>query len=458
MVYGLMLGVLLLFFLWAVLHWVQWRETMMAMFSITQLMAIIYAMTLVGYSRVILGDWLSAITIDTLSNVVFCGYVTVSSIFHYFFLREFQPARWLLRLTPLAAVTVFGVALVLIMTGEVRPAMRLNMMSVTLLPFLLLVTAFSCKVWKTATEDAQPPISKRALVLFYGLVCSVLVVATSHALGLYDPPELSLHLYLIHGLLTGAVLVTLLQVRAVRNEASRNLAMLRARSSAQQVEIERQKSQLQSRFMEMLAHELKTSLSVLHMVFGTPQPTSDMMSHARRTLQSINDLIDRCLLVEKFEDDQIISSYEYFRVDEVVEDSLRKSSDPARFAVYHEERITINSDRQLLKSVISNLLDNALKYSPPGSAVQLRVRQGMHEGLRGCELSVENEVALRAGVAAFPDEEQLFKKYYRADSARRHSGSGLGLYLVANFVRLLGGAVRYERQELSVRFTVWLPN
>jgi signal transduction histidine kinase len=458
MVYGLMLGVLLLFFLWAVLHWVQWRETMMAMFSITQLMAIIYAMTLVGYSRVILGDWLSAITIDTLSNVVFCGYVTVSSIFHYFFLREFQPARWLLRLIPLVAATVFGVALVLIMTGEVRPAMRLNMMSVTLLPFLLIVTAFSCKVWKTATEDAQPPISKRALVLFYGLVCSVLVVATSHALGLYDPPELSLHLYLIHGLLTGAVLVTLLQVRALRNEASRNLAMLRARTSAQQVEIERQKSQLQSRFMEMLAHELKTSLSVLHMVFGTPQPTSDMMSHARRTLQSINDLIDRCLLVEKFEDDQIISSYEYFRVDEVVEDSLRKSSDPARFAVYHEERITINSDRQLLKSVISNLLDNALKYSPPGSAVQLRVRQGMHEGLRGCELSVENEVALRAGVATFPDEEQLFKKYYRADSARRHSGSGLGLYLVANFVRLLGGAVRYERQELSVRFTVWLPN
>jgi signal transduction histidine kinase len=52
----------------------------------------------------------------------------------------------------------------------------------------------------------------------------------------------------------------------------------------------------------------------------------------------------------------------------------------------------------------------------------------------------------------------LFKKYYRADSARRHSGSGLGLYLVANFVRLLGGAVRYERQELSVRFIVWLPN
>jgi hypothetical protein len=176
---------------------------------------------LVGYSRAILGDGLSAITIDTLSNVVFCGYVTVSSIFHYFFLREFQPARWLLRLIPLVAVTVFGVALMLIMTDQVRPAMRLNMLSVTLLPFLLLATAISCTVWKTATEDAQPPISKRALVLFYGLLCSVLVVATSQALGFYDAPELSLHLYLIHGILTGTVLVTLLQVRALRNERSR---------------------------------------------------------------------------------------------------------------------------------------------------------------------------------------------------------------------------------------------
>lgn len=458
MVYGLMLGVLLLFFLWAALHWFQWRETMMAMFSVTQLMAIIYAMTLVGYTRVLFGDLMSAMTIDTVSNLIICSYVFVSFIFHYFFLRDFEPARLLLRLIPTVATAAFATEVVLIALGQVRPAMYTNILLVSLSPLLVLATAISCNAWQTAAEDAQPPITRRALILFYVLVSSVILVATSHALGLFNAPELNLHLYLIHGILTGAVLVTLLQVRALRNEASRNLATLRARTSAQQVEIERQKSQLQSRFMEMLAHELKTSLSVLHMVFGTPQPSTEMMTHARRTVQSINDLIDRCLLVEKFEDDQIISRYEYFRVDEVVEDALRKSSDPARFAVYHEERITVKSDRQLLKSVVSNLLDNAIKYSPPGSVIQLRVRPGMHEGLRGCELSVENEVALRAGVAMFPDDEQLFKKYYRADGARRHSGSGLGLYLVSNFVRLLGGAVRYERQELSVRFTVWLPN
>jgi len=458
MAYGLMLGFLLLFFLWAVLHWFLWRETMMAMFSATHLMAIIYAMTLVGYSRVLLGEWASALTVDTLSNLIYCGYVLISLMFHYFFLREFQPSRWLLRLIPLVAVGLFSVAMLMLLSGQVRLAMQANVISVTIPPFLILAAAISCTAWEGASEDERPPIPRWALVFFYAMVSSVVLVATSHALGLFNAPEINLHLYLIHGILTGAVLVTLLQFRALRNEEARSLAALRARSAAQQIEIERQKSQLQSRFMEMLAHELKTSLSVLHMVFGSSQPSAEMMSHGRQTLQSVNDLIDRCLLVEKFEDDQIISHFEHFRIDEVVDEAWQKSADPSRFATYYEERINIKSDRQLLKSVVSNLLDNAIKYSSPGSVIQLRVRPGTHEGLRGCEISVENEVRSRAGVPMFPEQDQLFKKYYRADAARRHTGSGLGLYLVANFVRLLGGSVRYEQHEFSVRFTVWLPN
>jgi len=458
MAYGLMLGFLLLFFLWAVLHWFLWRETMMAMFSATHLMAIIYAMTLVGYSRVLLGEWASALTVDTLSNLIYCGYVLISLMFHYFFLREFQPSRWLLRLIPLVAVGLFSAAMLMLLSGQVRLAMQANVISVTVSPFLILAAAISCTAWEGASEDERPPIPRWALVFFYAMVSSGVLVATSHALGLFNAPEINLHLYLIHGILTGTVLVTFLQFRALRNEEARSLAALRARSAAQQIEIERQKSQLQSRFMEMLAHELKTSLSVLHMVFGSSQPSTEMMSHGRQTLQSVNDLIDRCLLVEKFEDDQIISHFDYFRIGEVVDEAWQKSADPSRFATYYEERINIKSDRQLLKSVVSNLLDNAIKYSPPGSVIQLRVRPGTHEGLRGCEISVENEVRSRASVPMFPEQDQLFKKYYRADAARRHTGSGLGLYLVANFVRLLGGSVRYEQHEFSVRFTVWLPN
>ena len=190
----------------------------------------------------------------------------------------------------------------------------------------------------------QAGVSSSAKTIVPLLVCSVLLVATSHALGLFDAPELNLHLYLIHGILTGAVLVTLLQVRALRNEASRNLAMLRARTSAQQVEIERQKSQLQSRFMEMLAHEVKTSLSVLHMVFGVSRLNPEMLEHGRRTVNNINQLIERCLQAEKFDDDEIISHFENFSVEALIEDLLSKQPDRARISVEQDAPTTVNSD------------------------------------------------------------------------------------------------------------------
>jgi signal transduction histidine kinase len=120
--------------------------------------------------------------------------------------------------------------------------------------------------------------------------------------------------------------------------------------------------------------------------------------------------------------------------------------------------MTVSSDWQIFKSVLSNLVDNALKYSPTESTVHLRVRPGTLDGRAGCEISVENLVQSGPTSTGFPDRDELFKKYYRADGARKHSGSGLGLYLVANFMRLLKGEVRYEPLEKSVRFTVCLPS
>jgi signal transduction histidine kinase len=458
MLYGLMMGLLLLFFLWAVLHWLMSREALMAMFSASQLMAIVYAVTAVGYNRLLLSGWLTASMIDTLANLIYCTYVFVGFSFHYVLLREFRPSRMLLRVFAGLAFSAFFAEMVLMSLGMVRTAMQLNVSVVSFASVLVLLTAISCRAWSEATEDDRPPIPKWTLVGFYIVVCSALVIATTHALGFVDAPELALHMYLIHGIMTGAVLIALLQFRAFRIQQAHQLATLRAQASAQQIEIEKQKSQLQSRFMEMLAHELKTSLAVLHMVLGSDQSSTEMLEHGRRTVKSINELIERCLQAERFEDNEIISHYEDFRVDVLIDDVQSKTQDRERLSICYEDQIAVNSDWQIFKTVISNLFDNALKYSPADSQVQVRVSPAEHDGAPGCEISVENSVLSSSGSPGFPDETELFKKYYRADGARKHSGSGLGLYLVANFMRLLGGAVRYERLDNSVRFTVWLPN
>ncbi len=457
MLYGLMLGALLLFSVWGALQWTMRREALVAVFAFKQMMALVYAAMYLGYGRLLLSGVLETRAIEASANFTFCAYVFFGLVFHYFFLQEFRPDRRLMRIYAVASVAVLAIQIVLLAQGKVQQAMQVNIIAVMLMPVLTIAAAFSCRAWQQA-DDVRPPLPKWAVVGFYLSMSAVLWGATMPALGLSHAPELNLHLYLIHGLVTGILLIVLLQFRALRIEEARNVAALRARSATQQVEIEKQKSQLQSRFMEMLAHELKTSLSVLHMVFGSAKANPAMLEHGRRTVKNINDLIERCLQAERFEDNEIISHFENFGIDAVVDELLAKLPDAERFSVYMEERFTVNSDWQIYKSVLSNLFDNALKYSPPDSKIQVRVCSGMRDSVRCCELSVENEVAGGAGTSGFPDEAELFKKYYRAGGARKHSGSGLGLYLVANFMRLLGGGVRYERLQHSVRFTVWLPN
>jgi signal transduction histidine kinase len=172
-------------------------------------------------------------------------------------------------------------------------------------------------------------------------------------------------MFLIHGIMTGVILIVLLQLRAYRIEESRNRAYLRARSAAQQIEIEKQKSQLQGRFMEMLAHEVKTSLSVLHMVFGVSRLNPEMLEHGRRTVNNINQLIERCLQAEKFDDDEIISHFENFPPEALIEDLLSKQPDRARISVeqdgpaYSEQRLAdfqisaIQLGRQCIKVFVT---------------------------------------------------------------------------------------------------------
>ncbi len=458
MVYGLMMGTLLLFFLWAVLQWSLRRETLMAAFTVSQLVAAAYAMVYVGYARMLGADYFSVGAIEGFSCVVYCAYVLVGFVFHYFLLREFRP--WLpgLRVMLGVGILAFVVEMALLASGQTLLAMQTNITLVAVGPVFFLVLSISCRAWTAAGEDDLPLLPKWMVVGFYFLLTAALVIASSPALGLARAPEVNLHMFLIHGILTGVILIVLLQLRAHRIEASRNLAYLRARSAAQQVEIERQKSQLQGRFMEMLAHEVKTSLSVLHMVFGVSRLNPEMLEHGRRTVNNINELIERCLQAEKFDDDEIISHFENFSVDTLIEEVLSRLPDRARVSVEQAESMTVSSDWQIFKSVLSNLVDNALKYSPSESTVHLRVRSGTLDGRAGCEISVENLVQSGPSSTGFPDRDELFKKYYRADGARKHSGSGLGLYLVANFMRLLKGEVRYEPLEKSVRFTVCLPS
>jgi signal transduction histidine kinase len=113
------------------------------------------------------------------------------------------------------------------------------------------------------------------------------------------------------------------------------------------------------------------------------------------------------------------------------------------------------TDIQLLQVALGNLIDNALKYATPASLVQVSASTstGAHRSPGGILFSVVNT----PGPAGLPDASQVFQKYYRSPGARSKTGSGLGLYLVHQIARRLGGWVRYVPGTRQVQFEFWLP-
>ena len=110
----------------------------------------------------------------------------------------------------------------------------------------------------------------------------------------------------------------------------------------------------------------------------------------------------------------------------------------------------IEGDRQRLLRVVSNLLDNALKYTPAGGEVRIALRAQDNRVL----LNVEDT---GVGIAA-PDLPHIFQRFFRCDASRSGPGIGLGLSLALAFVRAHGGDISVTSAPgQGSRFTVSLP-
>ncbi len=115
--------------------------------------------------------------------------------------------------------------------------------------------------------------------------------------------------------------------------------------------------------------------------------------------------------------------------------------------------VTVHADAHRMESVVYNLLSNAMKYTPHGGRVTVKVYLTTDSSQRRCYcFDVEN-----TGPGIEPEKlGRIFERYYQTDVT--HEGSGLGLATVKNFVELHGGTVRAEsRVGMSTRFVVTVP-
>ncbi len=217
----------------------------------------------------------------------------------------------------------------------------------------------------------------------------------------------------------------------------------------------------QKRFITDAGHELKTPLTIIgadtdlaEMECGENQWLTDIRRQAQRLTGLTNDLI----YLSRMEEDQPKLQRVPFSLSDVAEELAQSFQAPARsrrqeLAVSVQPLLTCTGDEKAVRQLISILLDNALKYSPAGGRVSLRLeRRG-----RLLQLTVTNPAAVRV------DREQLehlFDRFYRADQSRssQTGGHGLGLSIARSIVAAHRGKIRAEsRDGNSLTITVSLP-
>ena len=166
-------------------------------------------------------------------------------------------------------------------------------------------------------------------------------------------------------------------------------------------------------------------------------------------LQELTDLVGD--LAELARGDQLPAEREPLRLDLLVRDCVSLATTHGRtedvtFDLHTEECWVDGPHADRLARAIGNLLDNARKYSPPGSTVSVTCNAG--------------RIVVRdhgPGIAV-EDLPHIFDRFYRSPAARGLPGSGLGLAIVAQVIKAEGGTIRAENDPGGgARMSVHLP-
>lgn len=314
-------------------------------------------------------------------------------------------------------------------------------------------------------SSLRPFASKVALFALL-ITCVVMVLLSKQTGGIGVSPDIEItsELLIRNLLLRGIQPLVILAITTWlfdRLQANRlQIISGELQTSQDSLELETKRLERQRKFTAMLAHELKNPLAVSYMALsgiesrlGSDAPLLERAASIKQSLQEIDAIIDRCTEMDGYERGQLPMSMGSFTLNHFIS-ALKVANPSERICILvrgiHDDALLI-SDIQYLKIILSNLLTNALKYSPADSMVELIVQSVIRDGeTRTVEFSVSNEV----GEAGTPSAELAFERFYRAEAARKQSGAGLGLWLSQALAHALGSQVVMQTKGEKISFSL----
>jgi heavy metal sensor kinase len=219
------------------------------------------------------------------------------------------------------------------------------------------------------------------------------------------------------------------------------------------------------RFTADASHELRTPLAVIRGIgesglaeTRTPADYKEAMGSMLEEVDRLTSLVDTLLRLSHADAGTVRLVRSTVDVAELARDVVSSLGVLAeernqRVTVDAPKSVSVTADRLVLREAITNVVDNAIKYSPPGSSIRIRVQADGNQA----QLAVADE---GPGIA-LEDRQRIFDRFFRVDRARSRDsgGAGLGLAIAKWAVELNGGRITVESgTNGGSLFRIVLPN
>ncbi len=229
-------------------------------------------------------------------------------------------------------------------------------------------------------------------------------------------------------------------------------------------EILTQVEELKNNFISMMSHDLKTPLAKIQGMADMAMDGGNLDSGQKQALKSIrnstedlNSFINSVLTLGRVESQKIELNYQAKDINALIEqvvDCCRFSADRKNIEIRTELEplFSVKMDADLIRQVLQNLIENAIKYSPEGSSILITSE----------EIGGELQVQISDQGLGIPKEEheKIFMKFYRSKDVKISTikGTGIGLYLSKFFVELHNGKIQVDSEpDQGSTFSVNLP-
>ena len=213
----------------------------------------------------------------------------------------------------------------------------------------------------------------------------------------------------------------------------------------------------QKQFIGMLTHELKNPLmasamalsSIRQRLVGDDQ-SLQRVNAISYSLDEIDSIIERCSEIDKYEQGFIPVSIEPLPIGVLLSVVKNSQTSERIYTIVRacDENQLIHTDIYYVKSILNNLLTNAVKYAVPESLIEFKVEAVRQANVTQIVFTVLNEVPPEGA----PDPELVFQRYYRSETAKQQSGAGLGLWLAQSMAHALDTEIHCVCQSNNVTF------